>query len=134
MQSRCVYRLGTTPIGESTGAWASPPGCVNAPGATSQVAAGADVPGCSGQVDAGKKDTVSALREDTHSRSKPSAQHVSSALASGRIFFFRRLFFKLRPPELDGKPYRLEYFASQFAEQAAGMISEQKYLVEPMTP
>ena len=53
----------------------------------------------------------------------PGAQHVSSALASGRIFFFRRLFFKLRPPELDGKPYRLEYFASQFAEQAAGMIS-----------
>lgn len=46
----------------------------------------------------------------------PGAQHIASTLQSGRIFFFRRYWFKLEPPELKGKGFQLQYFLTQFAD------------------
>lgn len=46
----------------------------------------------------------------------PGAQHITSSLQSGRIFFFRRYWFKLQPPELAGKGFQLQYFLTQFAD------------------
>ena len=47
----------------------------------------------------------------------PGAQHITSTLQSGRIFFFRRYWFKLQPPELEGKSFQLQYFLTQFADE-----------------
>ena len=46
----------------------------------------------------------------------PGAQHITTTLQSGRIFFFRRYWFKLQPPELAGKGFQLQYFLTQFAD------------------
>ena len=46
----------------------------------------------------------------------PGAQHITSTLQSGRMFFFRRYWFKLQPPELAGKGFQLQYFLTQFAD------------------
>lgn len=53
----------------------------------------------------------------------PGAQHISSTLQSGRMFFFSRYWFKLQPPELTDKGFQLQYFLTQFADSYADKIS-----------
>lgn len=52
----------------------------------------------------------------------PGAQHISSTLQSGRIFFFRRYWFKLQAPEVKGKSFRLDFHLTQFAEECTEVI------------
>ena len=64
----------------------------------------------------------------------PGAQHITSSLQSGRIFFFRRYWFKLQPPELAGKGFQLQYFLTQFADAYTDrvVLMPQQFEVRPV--
>ncbi len=64
----------------------------------------------------------------------PGAQHITSSLQSGRIFFFRRYWFKLQPPELAGKGFQLQHFLTQFADACTDrvVLMPQQFEVRPV--